>query len=301
MTISGFSFARNADTLGYPIAESILSILPICDEFVIAIGKGNAADHTREIVAQINDPKIRIIDTEWTDRDTLKNAIYSQQTNIALDACTKDWCFYIQADEVVHEKYLPIIRSRCEQLTSDTSIEGLLFSYCHFWGDYDHYQRGHAWYPFEIRIIRNHMGVRSMGDAQSFRRNNEKLHVALANAEMFHYGYVRHPSLMQTRNVEIETTYRGSAGAQAYYAGKPQVFDFGPLNKRAKFNGTHPAVLDKRISEMNWKDLLTYSGPDHTSYHHDKLKYRILSFLENTFLGGKQIGGYRNYILHKDR
>ncbi len=47
MKISGFSFARNADVLGYPVAESIRSILPACDEFVIAVGKGDPGDRTR--------------------------------------------------------------------------------------------------------------------------------------------------------------------------------------------------------------------------------------------------------------
>ena len=63
MKISGFSFARNADSLGYPVVESIRSILPVCDEFVIAIGKGD--DRTRDLVIEIGDPKIRIIDTVW--------------------------------------------------------------------------------------------------------------------------------------------------------------------------------------------------------------------------------------------
>ena len=102
MTISGFSFARNAYKLGYPIVESILSVLPICDEFVIAIGKGDEDDNTRDMVIAIGSPKIKIIDTEWTDREHLKNLIYSQQTNIALRECSGDWCFYIQADEVLH-------------------------------------------------------------------------------------------------------------------------------------------------------------------------------------------------------
>ncbi len=300
MKISGFSFARNTDKLGYPIAESIQSVLPVCDEFVIAIGKGDEGDRTRNLVEGINSPKIRIIDTEWTDRETLKNEIYSQQTNIALNACTGDWCFYIQADEVLHEKYLDIVAKRCDLFYNNESVEGLLFGFRHFWGDYDHYQAGHAWYPFEIRIVRNRIGVSSFGDAQSFLRNKEKLRVAYANAEMFHYGYVRSPVLMQKRNVEIETTYRGAEETKKLYEKTGDFFDYGPLNKRRVFTGTHPAVLHERIQNMDWKNLLTYNGKDNTRYHHDKLKYRVLTFLENTFLRGKQIGGFKNYTLLKN-
>jgi glycosyltransferase involved in cell wall biosynthesis len=299
MSISGFSFARNADKLGYPVAESILSILPVCDEFVVAIGKGDADDKTRLLVESIGSEKIKIIDTEWTDRETLKNAIYSQQTNIALRECKGDWCFYIQADEVLHEKYLETIVRKCELYKNDPEIEGLLFAYRHFWGDYDHYQAGHAWYPNEIRIVRNGIGVESIGDAQSFRIDTRKLRVARAEATMFHYGYVRDSRLMQTRNVEIETTYRGKEETKKLFAKQPKLFDYGTLQNKYVFTGSHPAVLEKRIKSMNWKHLLQYSGKDMTHFHHDKVKYKILSFLEKTLLGGKQIGGYKNYILLK--
>jgi hypothetical protein len=300
MKISGFSFARNADRLGYPIVESIRSILPVCDEFVVAVGKGDDGDRTRDMIIEINSPKIRIIDTEWTDRDRLKNALYSQQTNIALKECTGDWCFYIQADEVLHEKYLDTIARRCEQLLPEKKVEGLLFGYRHFWGDYDHLQVGHAWYSYEIRIIRNRIGAESFGDAQSFLNSGRKLSVTRANAEMFHYGYVRNPRLMQKRNVEIETTYRGTGEAQKLFEKTTDVFDFGPLDKRPLFEGTHPSVMDARIRAIDWKDLLQYGGTDKTHYHHDSFKYRFLTFLEKNLFGGRQIGGFKNYTLLKN-
>jgi hypothetical protein len=296
--ISGFSFARNADTLGYPVAESIRSILPICDEFVIAVGKGDSGDHTRDIIEQIGSPKIKIIDTQWVDRETLKGGIYSQQTNIALSQCTGDWCFYIQADEVLHEQFLPDVRTRCEQLIGDTRVEGLLFAYRHFWGDYQHYQDSHGWYPFEIRIVRNRIGAESIGDAQSFRRSNEKLRVASANATIFHYGYVRHPGLMQRRIKESETTYRGSEAVARLFEKAPDVFDFGPLDALPFFTGTHPAVLENRMSAMNWANLLRHSGPKLRPG--PSLKHRILTKIEKSLFGGKQIGGYKNYALMKN-
>jgi hypothetical protein len=299
MKISGFSFARNADKLGYPVVESIRSVLPVCDEFVIAIGRGDDTDRTRDLIIEIGSPKIRIIDTEWTDRDTLKNAIYSQQTNIALSECKGDWCFYIQADEVLHEKYLDAVANRCNELYARKEVEGLLFGYRHFWGDYGHFQAGHAWYPNEIRIVRNNIGAASFGDAQSFLIEGRKLNVALANSEMYHYGYVRNPRLMQKRNVEVETIYRGPGEAQRLFEKAADVFDFGPLDKRPVFKGTHPSVMRDRIRAMDWHDLLQYSGPDRTHFHHDKFKYRALTFIENSFLGGRQLGGFKNYVLLK--
>ena len=66
MKVTGFSFVKNAIKYDYPIVESITSILPICDEFVIAVGDCN--DGTRELIESIGSDKIRIIDTVFLTR-----------------------------------------------------------------------------------------------------------------------------------------------------------------------------------------------------------------------------------------
>jgi hypothetical protein len=311
MRISGFSFARNADKLYYPVVEAIRSILPICDEFVIAIGKGDEDDRTREQVASIGDPRVRIINTEWEERYFKKGIVNAIQTDIAREACSGDWLFYVQADEVVHEKYLPAIRGRCEQLLGDRRVDGLLFRYRHFWGDYDHYQGGHGWYPNEIRIVRNDPSIHSWQSAQSFRRfdhydnprqpeGTHKLSVARVDAEIYHYGWVRPPHLMQNKRRALDSVHWGSAKAREHYDRSPQEFDYGPLDRLATFRGTHPAVMRERIGMMDWAEKLQVSGkPDPTRepHKHERLKYRVLSLLERLLNGGREIGGFRNYRL----
>jgi hypothetical protein len=301
MKLSGFSFARNADTFYYPIAESIRSVLPVCDEFVIAIGKGDPGDRTRELVAAIGDPRIRIIDTEWSQRETLRSRIYSQQTNLALGACTGDWCLYIQADEVVHEQYLPAIRARCEQLAGDREVEALLFRFRHFWGDYRHYLVSHKWYPREIRIVRNGLGVESTGDAQSFRLDGRKLRVAAVDAEVFHYGYVRPPDLMFRRTYDVTATYWGQEKAREMMKGRPKYFDYGSLAKLPRYTGTIPEVLRQRASEMHWADRLQYDGQSQTKHKHERFKYTLLTFIEQKLFGGRAHFGYKNYVLLKGK
>ena len=301
MKISGFSFARNAQKLYYPVAESIKSILPVCDEFIIAIGKGDDDDRTREIVAEINDPRVRIIDTEWTDREKLKGHIHGQQTNIALKECSGDWCFYVQADEVVHEKYLPVIQKRCEELLNDSEVEGLLFKYKHFWGDYDHYYVSHAWYPREIRIIKNHLGIESWESAQSFRRNGQKIRVANVDAEIFHYGWVRPPSLMYSKTKEMCTTHWGKKRADEAFTDENKGFSYGSLERASLYKGTYPEVMKPWIARMDWKDQLQYAGKSSVQHKHDRLKYRMLTFLEQKVFGGRQLGGFKNYILLKNK
>ncbi len=238
MKISGFSFVRNGVSLYYPIVESIKSILPIVDEFIIAVGEGS--DDTRERIASIDDPKVKIIDTVWEEKYFKKGMINSIQTDIAMKQCTGDWLFYLQADEVVHEKYLPNIKQRCQELLDKTEIEGLLFRYKHFWGDYNHYHTGHGWYPNEIRIVRNLPDIHSWQSAQSFRKfeyydnprqpeGHSKLTVAEVDAEVYHYGWVRPPHLMQNKKRALDSVHWGKNRAADYYDKAPKEFDYGPL------------------------------------------------------------------------
>ncbi len=313
MKISGFSFVRNGDKLYYPIVEAIRSILPICDEFIIAIGKGDVDDRTRDLITAIGDSKIRIIDTIWDEKYFKKGIINSIQTDIAMKECTGDWLFYLQADEVVHEKYLPVIQKRCEQLLDNNKVEGLLFQYKHFWGDYQHYHNGHGWYPHEIRIVRNLPKIHSYQSAQSFRWfeyydnprqevGTRKLNVAAVEAEIFHYGWVRPPHLMQNKRKSLDSVHWGLKKANDHYTKENQYFDYGPLNLLATYTGTHPSVMKDMINNMNWSDKLQLSGKpgqDRLPHKHEKLKYRLLSFFEKIFNQGKQIGGFRNYVLLK--
>jgi len=313
MKISGFSFVRNGVKLYYPIVESIRSILPIVDEFVIAVGQGDADDTTRGQIAAIGDPKIRIIDTIWEEKYCQKGAINAIQTDIAKDACHGDWLFYLQADEVLHEKYLPAIEARCRELVDNIEVEGLLFRYKHFWGDYEHYHKSHGWYPHEIRIIRNRPEIHSWQSAQSFRRfdhyehprqasGHHKLKVAPVDAEIYHYGWVRPPHLMQNKRRALDSVHWGLNRAKDYYEKAPKEFDYGPLDLLATFKETHPLVMLERIARMDWKDKLHASGkpnPYREPHKHERLKYRLLSFIEKHFHGGRQIGGFRNYILPK--
>ncbi len=311
MKISGFSFARNAIQLYYPVVESIRSILPIVDEFVIAVGQSE--DNTREAILSIGDPKIRIIDTVWDERHFHKGIVNAIQTDIAKNACTGDWLFYLQADEVVHEKYLPLIKEKCEAFLHREEVEGFLFRYKHFWGDYDHYQAGHGWYSHEIRIIRNRPDIHSWQSAQSFRRidwyeqprqpnGHHPLRVVKIDAEIYHYGWVRPPHLMQQKRKALDSVHWGLKRAQQYYEQAPPVFDYGPMDRLAVFTGTHPRVMWERIHQMNWKDQLQPSGkpnPARPLHKHERLKYRILTWIENRLLGGRRIGEFKNYRLIK--
>ena len=192
MKVTGFTFIRNAITYDYPVVEAISSILPLCDDFVVAVG--NSDDGTRELIKSIHPDKIRVIDTVWDDSLRTGGRVLAVETDKAFKAIgdDTDWCFYIQGDEVVHEKYHDAIRKGMERWKDDKRVDGLLFKYEHFYGSYDYVGTSTRWYPYEIRIVRNDKNIYSYRDAQGFRKSDEeKLNVKLLDAYVYHYGWVK--------------------------------------------------------------------------------------------------------------
>jgi hypothetical protein len=300
MKISGFTFVRNATKYYFPIRESIESILPIVNEFVIALGNGDPDDRTEKEILAIDSDKIKIIHRDW-DEDLFKmGAIYSHETNFAKSQCSGDWCFYLQADEAVHEQYLPHIKAACEKYADDSRVEGFLFQYKHFWGDYEHVLDFHGWYNKEIRIVRNDPEIVSIGDAQSFRKKNgDKLNVIELPAYIYHYGWVRPPALMRGKKKEQESQYWGKKAAEEQYKNLPDAFNYGALGKLPLFRGKHPAVMESWIAKHDWKNALNLSKKSEELhrqlYKHEKPKYRVMTWIEKHILGGIRIFGYKNW------
>lgn len=298
MIISGFTMVRNATRFYFPIKESILSILPLVDEFVVALGKGDVDDKTEEEILSIGSPKIKIIHRVWDETRFLNGAIFCDETNAALSYCKGDWCFYLQADEVVHENDLQIIKDVCQKHLNNKEVEGILFNYYHFWGDYNHYLPFHGWYKNEIRVIRNNFDIVSYKDAQSFRKkDNSKLKVVSTVAHIYHYGWVRPPDRMKSKKEESDSIHSGKL-----YDGKIistyQEFNYGPLGRIPLFKGTHPNVMLQKINKFYWGNKLNYGKKlihDHDFSKHEKIKYRLLSWFENNLFGGKQLFGYSNW------
>jgi hypothetical protein len=316
MKISGFSMGKNAHKLYYPMQYAIESILPIVDEFVVALGDSDADDDTRREIEKIKSDKIRIINTVWDIEKYPRGMEHAHQTDIAMKECSGDWLFYLQSDEVVHEKYLPLIKESCSKYLDDKEVEGLLFKYRHFWGDYEHIQDSHCWYRKEIRIVRNLNDIHSWESAQSFRKipgfdyvnyrqqeHTYKLKVANIDAYIYHYGWVRPPSVMQNKIKAFSMNHKGRESVEKQIREKKyeNIFDYGNLKKLTSFKDSHPAVLQPWIDRFNWNDQLRYVGPARSlnpvKNKHDKPRYRIVSWIEKNLVFGRRIGEFKNYII----
>ena len=287
MKVSGFTFIRNAIKYDYPIVEAITSILPLCDEFIIAVG--NSDDATLQLIKNIPTHKIKIIETVWDDSLREGGRVLADETNKALQHISKDsdWAFYIQGDEVIHEKYLPEIQRTMLQWKDDKSVEGLVFDYKHFYGSYDYVANSRKWYRREVRVIRNDAAIYSFRDAQGFQKNNRPLKVKKVNACVYHYGWVKPPELQQAKQQSFHKMWHNDEWVNKNIP-KVEAFDYSKIDSLVLFSETHPQVMQERINKKNWQFSF-----DPTQGVKPKLRYRILNYIEK--YTGWKIGEYRNY------
>ncbi|AQG80800.1 glycosyl transferase [Spirosoma montaniterrae] len=287
MKVAGFTFIRNAVQFDYPIVEAITSVLPLCDEFVVAVG--NSDDDTLALIETIPSDKIRIIHTVWDESARLGGRVLAQETDKALAAVSPDvdWAFYIQGDEVLHEHYLPVVREAMQTHLNDKSVDGLLFNYLHFYGSYSYVGDSRQWYRREIRVIRNTGNVLSYKDAQGFRtRDGQKLRVKLIDAWIYHYGWVKPPETQKKRLKNANHFWNDANTIDKAHA-TVDAFDYSKIDSLAHFSGTHPAVMQPRVDRLNWP----------FSFDTRQKKYSprvaLLTFIEK--LTGWRIGEYKNY------
>jgi len=290
MKVSGFSFIRNAVQFDYPIVEAIQSVLPLCDEFVVALGQ--CEDGTLELLQSISSPKLKIIHTVWDDSLREGGRVLAEETNKAFKEIQKDsdWCIYIQGDEVLHEKYHPTVKEAMEENLHNLQIDGLLFKYLHFYGSYDYVGTSSRWYRHEIRVVRNHPSIYSFRDAQGFRKgDNKMLVVKPIDATIYHYGWVKPPSSMQAKQKSFQKLWHSDGWVEKHVA-KAEEFDYSGIDRLARFLGDHPKVMEDRIRQANWDFDFDLSKNTLT------LKERTKEWIRDNL--GLDFN-YKNYILAK--
>lgn len=262
MLISGFTIIKNAIKYDFPVVESIKSILPICDEYIVVLGDSD--DGTENLIKGINDTKIKIILNSWVlnNKNTKMGEIIKEKTDFALSKCNSRWAFYLQADEIVHENDLDKIKYLLEKHKEDNSVEAFVFDYYHFYGTYDNYiVDPKIIYPWAIRIIRNKGIFEAKGDACTFMKKKNifgfrpRVKEVRAGCYIYHYGMVRPPEMQKERLMNMYSLYKDLKWAQGNYeyfsAGNRFVYEDIEQPRFSKFTGVHPVVMKNRINKYN--------------------------------------------------
>ncbi len=242
MKVSGFTIVRNAVKLKYPVIESIMSILPICDEFIVALG--DSSDGSEELIKSIKDPRIKIVHTTWDLSQ--KELVLSVQTNIALSHCKGDWAFYLQTDEVIHETDLSQLLACMKRYLNDPNVDALRFKWLHFFGSHFRYRIDKGWYQKQDRIMRNNGQIHSCGDAFAFERIDGKpLRRKNTDCFIYHYGWVYSEEQMALRRLNQGEIWLDNRDIER----KTRRYEFGDLKKFPIYFGSHPRVMTSLVEK----------------------------------------------------
>ncbi|MGE0351668.1 MAG: hypothetical protein AB7I33_06900 [Gemmatimonadales bacterium] len=284
--ISGFTIVRNAIKLDFPVVPSIRSLLPVCEEVIVNVGKSE--DETLDLIRSIDDPRIRIIETEWDM--TIKNKVLGDETLRAMRACRHPWGIYIQADEVLHEDGAAALARAIQDNDRDARVEGLLVRYLHFYGDLNTIAVNRRWYRREVRAVRLDpaLDIRPYQGAQGFRvgPDHRKIRARLTEARMFHYGWARPAQALRNKREVNRTLYPWSRESEAR---RPLLPWFPGLTP---FTGTHPAVAQTWVAERS-HDPERQVEPPRFQWEH--LRFYASDVIER--LTGERVWEFRNYKL----
>jgi glycosyltransferase involved in cell wall biosynthesis len=283
--------------MGYPFLESIRSILSLVDEYVVVLGDSD--DGSREAISTLGSDKIKIVDTQWDMTLKRKGKLFALQSNIGLDLMKGDWVIHLQADEVIHEQDLNKLKNAILKFNSDPKVEGLLFPFLNFRGDYQHIHTGRKAHRFEIRAFKRSSSIRSFKDSQGFRKytsvaayemgkKGKKLRVARIDVPIYHYNYVRPPGLMKEKAKVFLSQYKDDTALEQIFSNMDE-FDYNDVDKLEVFTGTHPAVMQEAIRKQDW--VFIYDP----GRHNTSLRHRVLNKIEDWT--GYRIGEYKNYKL----
>jgi hypothetical protein len=283
--VSGFTIVRNAIKLDFPVEASIRSILPVCDEVVVNVGRSE--DDTLALVRSIGDPKIRIVETEWDM--TRRNTVLGHETLQAMRECRHPWGIYIQADEVLHERGATELAEAIQRYDGDARIEGLLVRYLHFYGGFDTIATHRRWYRREVRAVRldPRLDIRPYQGAQGFRVGPEhrKIRARLTGAEMFHYGWARPAQALKEKRELGKTMYPWRDADDQ----KPLLAWFPGIRP---FTASHPAVAQAWI-EPRRLDGDRVIAPRRFRWRF--LRYYVSGAIER--VTGVRVFEFRNYTL----
>ncbi len=306
MRISGFTFVRDAVRLDYPVVESIQSILPIVDEFVVNVGASN--DGTIDLVRRVASPKVRIVESAWNPNLSFGGYVLAQQTNIALFNCTGDWAIYLQSDEAIHQRDHKRLLDLMAKYRDDERVEGLLLQRVSFYGDYETILNMHPLRcELVCRVVKPHRFVLSRGDALGFtvhpkyKEKGRRIRVIDTGLDLFHYLDVRSSAaskafIEQKSKLWIAGSERNPKPVEMthyYYNQFPRQFVM-------KYRGDHPASMQERIrshqtrldlDSPHWRTRLT------TAERKTRLRTKLVELLgwraAPGRAGRKIVGTYR--------
>lgn len=256
-TLGFYMFLRNGVKYDYPFEEAILSALPIADKIVICECFSDDDTQARlEVLRSKYYPIIDIVHQPWiTDFTQLCNL-----GNYCVPFLDTDWQWQLQADEVLHQDSYPKILSFIEN--APPSVTAARINYFHFLANYE--TEFDFCYRSILRPHRKNSGWRLIGDACEIAKSSVVVpnEVASLDIHVYHYGKVHEGEVGWQKEWDFQQLYTSigfpdpKMKQMQEKLGKnfcDYVYLFESCIKEGKvrkFDGTHPVVMQDRISRF---------------------------------------------------
>ena len=241
--------------IGCPFVESILSVIDVCDEVIVS--EGYSDDGTLDILEAAFDESIgvKIFRDHWPEQKS--GRALAEITDKAVSRASGDWIFYMQADEILHERNQELLRKIDK---GNYPINAISFKFLHFTGSWFHVNPNPG-YNKAIRMFRNKGNVFRDHDGWSFYGDVQPvLDINGVWEPIYHYGWVFKDNISAKRNSYIDL-YPDLEGYQQA-AENDNSFDTPEDN----FFGEHPQLM-KPLLKLNRYSPLGIQLRSRTVHH----------------------------------
>lgn len=274
--LSAYSYIKNGILFDYPFCESLLAILPVCDEVIVTYAI-DSEDQTFSVLQKLASlfPHLKLYPSKiWQQKDILDGKRIALAATEAQDYCQGDWLWHVQADEVYLRKDAIKVKSLIQEYNHQP-IDAFVFPILHFYGNYEHYvnEQGpkEGWYLSCIRLSRKGTG-QHIGDAWT-QQISDVQRLKSVEIPIFHYGHVREHESMRLKSNYMERLYKQLP--EDFEVCRPHEFIYNrvPEALLTRFNQAHPETMLRRISRQRLKEV------DHQSQTEPRPKLLVISRL----------------------
>jgi len=201
---------KNGLVNGYPFWESLLSCCSFADEIVISEGYSRDRTYDALKVFQERHPnKVKLFRTNWDRFRSGCGEVIAKVSSEAISKCSRQWVYYLQADEIIHEKNIEFIRN-----IPSSKFNSVKFMFAHFIGSWKPLPVGGAAYSSAIRMVRNIPAISMVGDGWTFQGKIDPIcPKELCPMPIFHLGWV-FPKNIDLKNLEQAKIYRNMKAYQ---------------------------------------------------------------------------------------
>lgn len=240
--ISGTNIAYKVAEHDYCLMESIGSMLPICDEIIVADCGGG--DGTSEIIQEMakHEPKIKPFFAMWMPSD--KGKWIADLTNECRERCMYPWHLCLQADEVISaaNTFRSYIR-----FGKGGGLRSVRYN---FWKDAQSLApSGTVCSTSVVRFAPT--SYPSVGDGESLHGyvNEER-----PGPEIFHYGFLRRVHAFKKKAAIMEKWINGEVNPlwkKIETDGSKALHDW--VTETVPFTGSHPEVIRQWLKDRGYE------------------------------------------------